>query len=74
MSIATVSTASARLQAIRDGLSPQEWTRFGGMVAVIVGLYVAGFALLAAAVPGHYVVSHPAATSSCSESGPASSP
>ncbi len=57
MSIAAVS-ASARLQAIREGLSPQEWTRLGAMVAVIVGLYVAGFGLLAAAIPGHYVVSH----------------
>ncbi len=58
MSIATVSAASSRLQAIRDGLSPKEWTRLGAMVAFIIGLYVAGFALLAAAIPGHYVVSH----------------
>ncbi|HVY10247.1 MAG TPA: HoxN/HupN/NixA family nickel/cobalt transporter [Mycobacteriales bacterium] len=56
MSIATAA-ASARLQAIRDGLSAKEWTRLGGMVACIIGLYVAGFALLAAAIPGHYVVS-----------------
>ncbi|HEX3706885.1 MAG TPA: HoxN/HupN/NixA family nickel/cobalt transporter [Mycobacteriales bacterium] len=58
MSTATASAASTRLQAIREGLSPQEWTRLGGMMAFIVGLYVAGFALLTAAIPGHYVVSH----------------
>ncbi|MGN6475154.1 MAG: HoxN/HupN/NixA family nickel/cobalt transporter, partial [Mycobacteriales bacterium] len=58
MSIATLSAASSRLQAIREGLSPREWTRLGGMIAVIIGLYVAGFSLLAAAIPGHYVVSH----------------
>ncbi|HVT64394.1 MAG TPA: HoxN/HupN/NixA family nickel/cobalt transporter [Mycobacteriales bacterium] len=58
MSIATVSAASARLQAIREGLSPKEWARLCGMVAFIVGLYAAGFSLLAAAIPGHYVVSH----------------
>jgi high-affinity nickel-transport protein len=58
MSIATVSAASARLQAIREGLSPREWARLSGMVAFIIGLYVVGFSLLAVAIPGHYVVSH----------------
>jgi high-affinity nickel-transport protein len=58
MSIATASAASSRLQAIRDGLSRKEWARLGAMVAFIVGLYAVGFSLLAAAIPGHYVVSH----------------
>jgi high-affinity nickel-transport protein len=53
MSIATISAASSRLQAIRAGLSPKEWTRLGGMVAFIIALYVAGFSLLTAAAPGH---------------------
>ena len=44
----------ARLAKIRDGLTPQEWARAGAMVAVIVGLNVAGWAMLAAAVGGHY--------------------
>lgn len=56
MSIATVSAAASRLQAIRDGLSPREWARLGAMVAAIVALYAVGFSLLAAAIPGHYVV------------------
>ncbi|HVV76981.1 MAG TPA: HoxN/HupN/NixA family nickel/cobalt transporter [Mycobacteriales bacterium] len=58
MSIATITAASSRLQAIRGGLSPKEWARLGAMVAFIVALYVVGFSLLAAAIPGHYVVSH----------------
>jgi len=48
---------SARLVRVRDGLTPSEWARFGGMVAVIVGLNVAGWLMLAAAVGGHYHIS-----------------
>jgi nickel/cobalt transporter (NiCoT) family protein len=51
---ATVADPHARLVKIRDGLTPQEWARAGAMVAVIVGLNVAGWAMLAAAVGGHY--------------------
>ena len=29
-------------EKIRQGLSPAEWTRLGGMVAAVVGLHVAG--------------------------------
>src|ERR1700754_872089 len=43
-----------QLQRIRNGLTPSEWARSGAMVAVIVALHVAGFAMLAAAVSGHY--------------------
>jgi nickel/cobalt transporter (NiCoT) family protein len=49
-----MAAVSARLARIREGLTPSEWARVGGMVAVIVGLNVAGWALLAAAVGGHY--------------------
>ncbi len=35
-------------------LTPSEWARFGAMVGVIVGLHVLGWAMLAAAVSGHY--------------------
>jgi high-affinity nickel-transport protein len=45
---------TARLARIRSGLTPSEWARMGGLVAVIVGLHVAGWLMLAAAVSGHY--------------------
>jgi len=49
-----MAAVSARLTRIRDGLTPSEWTRVGAMVAVIIGLNVVGWAMLAAAVGGHY--------------------
>jgi high-affinity nickel-transport protein len=44
----------SRIARIRQGLSPSEWARVGGMAAVIIGLNVAGWLMLAAAVGGHY--------------------
>jgi nickel/cobalt transporter (NiCoT) family protein len=44
----------ARLARIRAGLTPAEWARTGGMAATVVGLNVAGWVMLAAAVSGHY--------------------
>ena len=44
----------ARFARIRNGLTPAEWARAGGMAATIVGLNVAGWVMLAAAVGGHY--------------------
>jgi high-affinity nickel-transport protein len=49
-----MAAMALQLQRIRNGLTPSEWARTGAMVAVIVGLHVAGFAMLAAAVSGHY--------------------
>jgi high-affinity nickel-transport protein len=49
---------TARLARIRDGLTPSEWVRVGGMAATIVGLHVAGFVMLAAAVSGHYHITN----------------
>jgi nickel/cobalt transporter (NiCoT) family protein len=46
----------ARFARIRDGLTPAEWARTGGMVATVVGLNVLGWLTLAAAVGGHYHV------------------
>jgi high-affinity nickel-transport protein len=43
-----------RFTRIRDGLTPSEWARAGGMTATIIGLHVLGWGLLAAAVGGHY--------------------
>src|SRR5215472_11156294 len=39
---------------IRDGLTPAEWARAGGMTGTIIGLHVLGWGMLAAAVGGHY--------------------
>ena len=47
----------ARLATIRRGLSPAEWTRVGAMTATVVGLNVAGWGMLAAALGGHYHIS-----------------
>ncbi len=49
-----MTSASARLARVRNGLTPREWARAGVMVAVVVGLNVAGWVLLALAVGGHY--------------------
>jgi nickel/cobalt transporter (NiCoT) family protein len=49
-----MAAMALQLQRIRNGLTPGEWARTGVMVAVIVTLHVAGFAMLAAAVSGHY--------------------
>jgi high-affinity nickel-transport protein len=43
-----------RLARVRDGLTPSEWVRVGGMAATIIGLNVLGWAMLAAAVGGRY--------------------
>jgi len=40
----------ARLDAIRAALTPAEWKRLGGMTAVVIGLHVTGWGLLALAV------------------------
>ncbi len=44
----------ARLARIRNGLTPAEWGKAGAMAAVIIGLNVLGWLMLAAAVGGHY--------------------
>jgi high-affinity nickel-transport protein len=45
---------SGRLTKIRDGLTPGEWARTGGMAGTVIGLNVLGWGLLAAAAGGHY--------------------
>ena len=52
-----MTSASVRLARVRNGLTPAEWARTGGMTAVIIGLHVAGFLMLAAAAAGHYHIS-----------------
>jgi nickel/cobalt transporter (NiCoT) family protein len=46
-----------RLTKIRQGLTPAEWARCGGMVGTVIGLNVLGWAMLAAALGGHYHIS-----------------
>jgi nickel/cobalt transporter (NiCoT) family protein len=45
---------AARLTKIRNGLTPSEWARTGGMAGTVIGLNVLGWGLLAAAAGGHY--------------------
>jgi high-affinity nickel-transport protein len=47
-------TAAARLVKIRNGLTPAEWARTGGMTGTVIGLNVLGWGMLAAAAGGHY--------------------
>jgi nickel/cobalt transporter (NiCoT) family protein len=49
-----MAAATGRLARIRDGLTPAEWARTGGMVGAIIALHVVGWLMLAAAVSGHY--------------------
>jgi nickel/cobalt transporter (NiCoT) family protein len=46
-----------RLARIRAALTPAEWSRVGAMTAVVIGLNVAGWGMLAAAAGGHYHIS-----------------
>jgi nickel/cobalt transporter (NiCoT) family protein len=43
-----------RLTRMRDGLTPAEWGRMAAMAGTIIGLNVAGWGMLAAALGGHY--------------------
>src|SRR5262249_33671415 len=52
-----MASLGARFARVRNGLTPSEWTRVGGMAAVVVGLNVAGWGMLAVAVGGHYRIS-----------------
>ena len=52
-----MSDSRARLAKIRDGLTPREWAGAGIMAGVVIGLNVLGWAMLAAAVGGHYHIS-----------------
>src|ERR1022692_3123319 len=49
-----MSDPRGRLARIRAGLTPQEWARAGTMAGIVIGLNVLGWAMLAAAVSGHY--------------------
>jgi nickel/cobalt transporter (NiCoT) family protein len=46
-----------RVAKIRNGLTPREWSRFAAMVGTVIGLNVAGWTMLTAALGGHYHIS-----------------
>jgi high-affinity nickel-transport protein len=50
----TIDLPPSRLARLRRGLSPAEWTRVGAMAATVIALNVVGWAMLAAALGGHY--------------------
>ncbi len=53
---ATIAPPS-RIRRVRDSLSPREWYRIAGMIAVVVFLHVAGwFILIALVAPHHYAL------------------
>jgi high-affinity nickel-transport protein len=47
-----------RLARVRGCLTPREWAGAGVMTAVVIGLNVAGWVMLAAAVGGHYRINN----------------
>jgi nickel/cobalt transporter (NiCoT) family protein len=52
-----MSTGRTRFARIRDGLTPREWLRVGGMALSIIVLNVVGWTLLALALSGNYHLS-----------------
>jgi high-affinity nickel-transport protein len=56
--IAAYTTISpSRLARLRNGLTPKEWLRIGGMLVAVLGLNLLGWSLLAAAIGHHYHIS-----------------
>jgi high-affinity nickel-transport protein len=49
---------SARVARVRNGLTPGEWAKVGGMTATVIALNVMGWVMLAAAVGGHYQITN----------------
>jgi nickel/cobalt transporter (NiCoT) family protein len=55
MVVTAVSAPTTRYQQVRSLLSPTDWRRVGGMVAVVAALHVIGFGIFFAfVVPQHY--------------------
>jgi high-affinity nickel-transport protein len=52
-----MATVRSRITRIRDGLTPREWLRVGGMAFTIVGLNALGWGMLVVALRGHYQIS-----------------
>ncbi len=47
----------ARITKIRQGLTPVEWAKVGGMAATVIGLNLLGWGMLVVALKGHYHIS-----------------
>jgi high-affinity nickel-transport protein len=55
MVVTAVSAPTTRYQQVRNLLSPTDWRRVGGMVAVVAALHIIGFGIFFAfVVPQHY--------------------
>jgi nickel/cobalt transporter (NiCoT) family protein len=52
-----MATVRSRMTRIRNGLTPREWLKVGGMSLTIVALNVIGWGMLVVALRGHYHVS-----------------
>jgi nickel/cobalt transporter (NiCoT) family protein len=52
-----VAISPSRLAKLRDGLTPKEWIRVGGMVLTVLSLNVLGWGLLSVAAGHHYHIS-----------------
>jgi high-affinity nickel-transport protein len=52
-----MATVRSRITRIRNGLTPQEWMKVGGMSLTIICLNVIGWGMLVVALRGHYHVS-----------------
>src|SRR5580693_8507406 len=52
-----MTAPAGRMTRIRAALTPAEWGRAGGMTAIVIGLNVLGWGMLAAAASGHYHIS-----------------
>jgi high-affinity nickel-transport protein len=57
MATVTRTTVRSRITRIRDGLTPREWLKVGGMALTIIGLNVLGWGMLIVALRGHYHIS-----------------
>jgi nickel/cobalt transporter (NiCoT) family protein len=53
----TVRRPRSRTSRIAAALTPAEWSRAGAMGAAVIALHVVGWAMLAAALRGHYHIS-----------------
>jgi len=54
VAVSTEAPSVSRLDAIKNGLTPKEWVRLGGVVGFIALLHILGFALLLKGAAGHF--------------------
>jgi high-affinity nickel-transport protein len=54
VAVAMQATPITRFKSVKNGLTPGEWARAGGMFAFVVALHVVGFTLLIVGATHHY--------------------